>query len=48
MKTQWGRFALVAPQELLQRLRDDAKRCGCGSVSAHLRHVLKEHLDKEA
>ena len=39
------RLVFMIPNELWQRLSEDAEKCGCGSVSAHLRHVLKEYLD---
>lgn len=41
------RVVLMMPKELRDELETDMKQCGCGSVSAHVRHLLTDVLRKE-
>ena len=41
------RFTMMLPENLLAKLAEAAAKCGCGSRSAHVRHLLTEWVNKE-
>ena len=41
------RFTMMLPEKLIAQLEKAAAACGCGSKSAHIRHILTERLNEK-